>query len=147
MRIALEILTKIDLEFFERSIPLRVTRLHAYASFLQPNGWSRPRIGIIDTGSPISVLPPKLWKSLNAKLLTPIPSLFYGVGEGAAPLRGQLGEVQCVFQDDKSTSPPLRLKAHLIENDVAPILFGFEDILTQADLVVRHRNNEAYLEF
>jgi hypothetical protein len=147
MQIALRFSTKIDIDFFQRKVHLRLTRLHAYAKFFKPDGWSESRIGIIDTGSPISILPPLIWKSLNVKFLTTEPTLFYGIGEQSGSLRGRLAEVQCLFHDDHNISPSLLLKAHLIDDDIAPILFGFEDILTQADLIVRHRRGEVYLEF
>jgi len=57
-----------------------------------------------------------------------------------------LGEATLVFKDQQSTSPPIKFKAHLMDDDSAPFLIGFEDILTDAELACRYRSQTAWLE-
>lgn len=40
----------------------------------------------------------------------------------------------------------MTLKAYLIEDDRAPLLIGFEDVLTLIKLVSDYKNKVAYLE-
>jgi hypothetical protein len=152
MKIALQFSTGIELEFFQRGILLQLTRIRVRARFAIGGGWSDNVIAILDTGSPISVLPPTLWKTLVVKLLSRQPTLFYGVGTPAAPLKGHLGEVTCMVHDDFNSSPPLHLKAHLLENDVARFSSAskiFSPMPTSSFVIARmkHTSNSKHTRF
>lgn len=66
--------------------------------------------------------------------------------EDDSAIRGNLGQVEIVFVDEQKSSSPIRIKAYLIEDDRAPLLIGFEDVLTLIKLVSDYKNNIAYLQ-
>jgi len=71
----------------------------------------------------------------------------YGLGaDDKSAIKGNIGEVVIIFLDEEKSSDPIKLKAYLIEDDRAPFLIGFEDILTKIKLVSDYKKNTAYLE-
>ena len=51
-----------------------------------------------------------------------------------------------VLVDKKTTSPPVKAKALLLDDDSVPFLIGFEDILTDIKLVCDYRTKTAFLQ-
>lgn len=50
------------------------------------------------------------------------------------------------FKDQQTTSSAIKCKAHLMEDDSAPFLIGFEDILTEAELACHYKSQLAWIE-
>lgn len=65
IKINLEFKTHIDLDFFARGIPVRLTRLLTDVQLKSINGWSKEHKAIIDTGNPISVIPYSIWQNID----------------------------------------------------------------------------------
>lgn len=72
-------------------------------------------------------------------------SWLYGIGSGN--VWGKLAEVTMIFSDLKDISPPIKLKAFLLDDDSTPLLIGFEDVLTITNLFCDYRSQRAYLEW
>ena len=134
---------KIDLEPFQRGLVIRLIRLIGRVSFQTSDGWSITYDAIIDTGCPISVIPRSRWEKIEHHVILPQASL----GLGGGTVTGQLGEVTLRFHYNDDVSPPLTVKAHLLDGDDRPLILGFEDILTDIRLVSDFAADTAYLEF
>jgi hypothetical protein len=58
-------------------------------------------------------------------------------------VQGQLASVVMSFQDPQTTSPPLQAKAYLLDDDSAPLIIGYEDGLTELQLVSDYPQQQA----
>jgi len=143
--VQLEFDTTIDAPLFiETQIVHHVVRLIARVSFRTPEGgWTNPRRALIDTGSPVSVIPRSIWQNAAHAFLTGETT----IGIGGMTVSGRLGLVTLCLQDDQTISPPLRVKADLIGDDSLPLILGFSDVLTQVTLVSDFYANLAYVLF
>jgi len=133
----------IDLEQFQRGLVIRFIRLIGRVSFRTSDDWSITYDAIIDTGCPISVIPRSRWENIEHNMILPQASLELGGGT----VIGQLGEVTLRFHYNNDVSPPITIKAHLLDGDDRPLILGFEDILTDIRLVSDFVVDTAYLEF
>lgn len=147
-RISLEFQTQIDLEFLSKGILVHLIRLRGAVQLQMSIGWLPEEDAIIDTGNPISIIPHSIWSQAEARILLPDKTKIFGLSsdDDNDGLSGKLGEVVLVFKDVQATSPPIKLKAHLLDDDSAPFIIGYEDVLTQTLLVSDYKNLSAYLE-
>ncbi len=139
--------TKIDLEFLSQGVHLRLIRLLGTVQLKAPTGWSSEARVIIDTGNPVTIIPYSIWSQAEVRILIQGKTKLFGLGSNeAAGLSGQLAEVTLVFKDPATTSPPIKCKAYILDDDSAPFLIGFEDILTSADFGCNYKSHTAWLE-
>lgn len=54
-----------DLELLEKGFKQKLLRLFVNVAFKQKDGWSQNFSAIVDTGSPLSVLPQGLWRECD----------------------------------------------------------------------------------
>ena len=146
-RIRLDFQTRMDLDFLLKGVSVRLIRLMATMRLKTRDGWTRAYDAIVDTGNPISLIPFSIWSKAQVRLLLPDKTELYGIGaDDKMSVSGRLAEVIGVFRDQQNTSPPLRIKAHILEDDSVPLLVGFEDILTDVKLLSDYKSKQAYLE-
>jgi hypothetical protein len=130
--------------FIETQIVYHVVRLIARVSFRTPEGgWTELRRALIDTGSPISVIPRSIWQNAAHAFLTGETT----IDIGGMTVSGRLGLVTLCLQDAHTLSPFLRVKAHLIWEDTLPLILGFSDVLTEVTLVSDFHADLAYVLF
>ena len=143
--IKLEIETKIDGRLFvESRIIHRFTRLIALASFPMLKGkWTESEDAIIDTGSHVSVIPHYIWTNAHHRFISDETEM----GIGGNIVTGRLGWVTLRLHDEETISPPLSVKANLIDDDSLPLILGFEDVITETLLVSDFQQNVAYIIF
>ena len=132
----------------QRGVIVRYIRILANVSFQTlGSDWTKPTEAIIDTGSPISIIPRHVWEQIrhgfysNVEVEVPIG------GRGAM---GRFGQVTLRFHDAQEStqaSPPLTIKADLLSDDSHPIVLGFEDFLTDVELYSNYPQQEVYLSF
>lgn len=67
------------------------------------------------------------------------------VGGGVSLVR--YGEVAMVLEDDVANSPPLHVKALLLQDGSEPFLLGFEGLLGCAVMICDGSRRAAHLEF
>ena len=147
MRIKLHFQTRIDAEAALVRQPLRLIRLLAQVRFPTAEGWSRSRTAILDTGNPVSILPHSIWRELAPPPTQGLRRRLRGIGTSEeATVSGVLGRVHILFHDDRNSSEPFAVSAFLLDNDVAPLLIGFEDVLTRAILHCDYPASLAYLD-
>jgi len=143
--IKLKLETKINGRLFiESRIIYRTTRLIALASFPMLKGeWIEPEDAIIDTGSHVSVIPHYIWTIAHHSFISDETEM----GIGGNIVTGRLGWVTLRLHDEETISPPLSVKANLIDNDSVPLILGFEDVITEALLVSDFQQSLAYIVF
>jgi hypothetical protein len=114
--------------FIESRIIYRTTRLIALASFHTLVGeWTKHRDAIIDTGSHVSVIPRYIWTNTHHSFISDKIEM----GIGGKIITGRLGWVTLRLHDEETISPPLNVKANLIDDDSLPLILGFEDVITE----------------
>jgi hypothetical protein len=147
MRIALGFQTKIDPDATIAGLPLRLIRVLVQARLATADGWSRSRSAILDTGNPVSIIPSTVWSELALPPATGLRRRLHGIGTaGQAAVSGTLGRVRIVLHDAQNSSPAMDMRAFLLDSDAAPLLIGFEDILTRAILHCDYAAGLAYLD-
>ena len=142
--IELEFETHIDLDFVEQGIAVHLIRLTASVQLKTEEGWTRKYKALVDTGNPISLIPNSVWSKCKINWILPHESDLRGIGGGK--VSGKLGEIILVLVDKKTTSPPIRAKALLLDDDRVPFLIGFEDVLTDIKLVCDYKGKTSFFE-
>lgn len=136
------------MEVLNQSLSIRLIRLIVKTQLKTNGSWTGTYEAIVDTGNPLSIIPASIWKKSLVKLLTSEPSRLYGIGtDEKSAASGKLGEIIIVFSDKRRVSPPIKLKAFLLDDDSTPLLIGFEDVLTATNLFCDYRSQRAYLEW
>ncbi len=148
MIIRLSVRTRIDLEAIEAGLTLLLARITANVRILTPSGWSRSRVGILDTGNPVTLIPHRVWSGASVDFVRQISQPIHGLGSTEAnAIRGRLARVTLSLEDEEVSSPPIETVAYLLDDDRAPLLLGCEGILTCATLTTNLRAGQAFLEF
>ena len=75
-----------------------------------------------------------------------LPGSIQLTGLGSGGVSGKLAEVVMVFLDKKGLSPPISLKAFLVDSDTVPLIIGFEDVLTDIKMVCDYKSKSASLQ-
>lgn len=148
MRIDLKLVTKYDLELLERNIEARLIRLFSDVRFLRKESITEEHRAIIDTGSPISLIPLSIWQSIDFELLSDKEFPLLGIASKESdPILAKIAKVKFVLVGRNGiSSPVLEAKAYLVPSDHVPLLLGFEDVLTSSALFCDYKNNTAYIE-
>ena len=144
IRIDLEFETKPDLELLSAGISMRLIRPIASLRLKTSTGWTNPHKAIIDTGSPITLIPKHVWEKITIKWILPGSIKLAGLGSGS--VSGKLAEIVIFFVDKRGMSPLISLKGLLVDSDTVPLIIGFEDILTDIKLVCDYRIKTAFLQ-
>ncbi len=147
MRIGLRFQTRIDPEATLAGLPLRLIRLMAQVRLAIREGWSRSRRAIVDTGNPVSIIPLSAWRELARPPAPGMRRHLRGIGTSdETAVSGTLSRVRILLHDEQNASEPIEMRAFLLDNDTAPLLIGFEDILTRAVLHCDYASGLAYLD-
>ena len=143
-KIDLEFETRLDSELLSVGVSTRLIRLIASLRLKTSEAWTDPYKAIIDTGSPITLIPKHIWDKVSIKWISPGFIQLTGLGSGG--VSGKLAEVVMVFLDKKALSPPISFKGFLVDSDTVPLIIGFEDILTDIKLMCDYRTKTAFLQ-
>jgi len=144
IKIDLEFETRLDSDLLSVGISIRLIRLIASLRLKTAEAWTDPYKAIIDTGSPITLIPKHVWEKVSVKWIIPGSIQLTGLGSGG--VSGKLAEVVMVFLDKKGTSPSISLKAFLVDSDTIPLIIGFEDVLTDIKMVCDYKSKSAFLQ-
>jgi len=143
-KIKLSIIKELNLELIENGIESYLYRLIAKIKIINSTE-SFLEQAIVDTGSPITILPYSIWKDQNVVFLKHRNKKLFGFGKSR--IEGRLTNINIVFADDKSISPVLKIKAYLIKDDSIPLIIGMEDIIDKVNLVIDGKRGKCYIEY
>ena len=132
------------MDLISKGIELRLIRFLVSVRLQRDSGWTQSYKALVDTGSPVSVIPKFIWDNAVFDIISPSKVDLYGIGP--IPVKGFLSEVTLVFADEQNISPAMGTKAYLLEDDSIPFLIGIEGLLTDSKLVTDIPNKAAYLE-
>lgn len=137
---------RVNRRLFAEGIESHIIRLTARVRFRTVDGgWTSTHNAIIDPGSPYCMIPSRIWRAADHRLLVPRPLLLGGIGGGT--VTALFGEVTLVVHDEVIVSPSLTIRAFLLPDDSEPLLLGFADFLTPVVLHCDYPQRQAYLEF
>lgn len=143
--IPLQFKSHYDSELLSEGIKFNLIRLLADIDFKTLNGWSPKYQAIVDTGSPANIIPKFIWSQAVNRLILAKKFSLGGIGEGKVD--GYLGEVTVRVSHRKKSSPPLKLRAFLLETDATPFIMGFEDFLRVGKLLSNYPKSLASIQF
>lgn len=145
-RIRLHYSKALDLELIEKNIEIWLRRITVQVSFKKSHGWSRPYEAIIDTGAPVSIIPPAIWQEIEKEILHEEHKIQGIVPDKDSYLCVKIANIFCVLMDEKNMTEILKIKAYLPAETKAPFVLGFENVLSKGKLCIDSKDNEAYLE-
>ena len=130
----------------QQGLSISGIRVTCRVRFKVDEQYTDPELGIIDTGSAVSIIPQRIWSNLP---YTPIAEdTIWGLASNPECVeRAVFGEVICRLEDDKAATPDFRLRADLVYNDDIPLVLGFLDLLEQCALHIHVASSNNYLEF
>ena len=119
-------------------------RLVTDVSLATDTGWSPFKQAVIDTGAPVSVFPPVIWKQCRH---TPLGrAKIGGLARGEeCQLPAILAEIDCTLSDGQRVLAPIRIHAYLVEIENAPTLVGMLGFIERGVLRVELSRNRAFL--
>jgi len=123
---------------------LSAIRLTANISVATDAGWTLFERAVIDTGAPVSVFPPSIWKQSR---YTPLGHVRIGglARREECLVPAILAEIDCILSDGQRSLGPLRMHAYLAEIENAPRLIGMLGFLERGILRVELSRNRAFL--
>lgn len=134
-----------DLELLEKGILIYLTRLLGKVEFWEREGWGETETAIVDTGSPVSVIPLDIWKRSQAKIVgtTNISGL---VPKKECSLEIKIGEISFRLVDKENVTPKMKMQAYFAPTNQVPLILGFEGLLNEHDVFFSRTKDEAFLE-
>ncbi len=120
-------------------------RLLTVVQFRTIETWSDPQIAIVDTGAPISLVPPKIWTKCSINTL------------GETELRGVIPKKECIMSvkvakiclrllDPEYVTEEIETKAYLAHTDNIPLVVGFEKLLSEFNVFFSYCSQNAFIE-
>ena len=100
---------------------------------------------IIDTGAPVSVIPPSISEVAVKKILGDY-AISGIVPHEEAVLPVKVADVWCTLLDEERISKSLKIKAYLSTDHRVPLGLGFENLLSKAILYSDCKANKNFIE-
>mgnify|MGYP001612985943 CR=1 FL=1 len=136
--------TDLDPLHLVNGVHVRIIRLYVPVVFKEATGWSTPVNAIIDTGSPLTVSPKRIWQTIQINQhLSNVVSLG-GIRKGI--MLARLASIELAFLSTQKDFVERATKAYLAEDDSVPLLLGVEDLLTDSRLVCDYPRSKAFLQ-
>ena len=133
-----------DIELLHRGIAY--IRLLCNVQFETPTEDTLLRPAIVDTGSPLCLIPSDLWEKVRTQQFeaTRIGGLM-SQKECAIPAR--VGILSMTLLDPHGRRYRLTVRAFLAQTTKVPLILGFQDCLEKATVHLSFPRDEAWLEF
>ena len=135
----------LDIDLLEKNIEVWLRRLTIQVAFKKTRGFSQPYEAIVDTGAPVSIIPPAIWEECENEVLGEykIKGL---VPKKEAYINVKIANVYCVLLDEHNTTKTLPIKAYLSLEARVPLVLGFESFLSNAKLCSDFPTRSGYIE-
>ena len=121
----------------------KVVRIYCNIKIRTPTGFIGPYLAIIDTGAHTSVIPARIWKMSEHRVLG--DHYIAGLVPNAK-LDVKVGEVTGVFVDILNNSKEYKFLSFLSPTDRTPLILGFKELLSEFKLVINYPENTVWLE-
>lgn len=132
-----------DEELEEKVKGIDIIRLKALIRFKTPSGWTDPYEAIVDTGAPLSLIPPFIWERLQRTKLADHAT----EGIAGRPVPVQVAAVNGQLLDRQgNVTEELKIVAFLSSSDEVPLIIGFRDLLDSFENRFDYRKGTAYLK-
>lgn len=145
IRIRLHYSKALDLELIEKNIEIWLRRITVQIAFKKSSGWTQPYEAIIDTGAPVSIIPPAIWQETEIEILGDY-KIQGIVPKKDAHLSVKVANIFCVLMDEKNATDTIKIKAYLSLEERAPLVLGFENIISKSRLYIDAENSLGYIE-
>jgi hypothetical protein len=128
--------------------PMTVIRLIAEAEFrLSDGSFTEPLEAIFDTGAPLGVLPPILWRTLDTEIHVP-EATFGGISRRkVCQIPCSIGTVHGQLRDEEGNFTGVYdFPAFLARADSVPLILGFAGLLEKFTNHFDYQTGEAWIE-
>jgi predicted aspartyl protease len=122
---------------------LDIIRLKALIRFKTPGGWTNPYEALVDTGAPLTLIPPFIWEKLQWTKLADHAT--GGIAGGAVSVQVARVTGQVLDRSGHVTQE-LKIIAFLSASDEVPLIIGFKDLLESFENKFDYRKGVAYLK-
>jgi len=135
----------LDISLLEKGIEVWLRRITIQTAFKTSKGFTQPYEAIVDTGAPVSILPPAIWQDIEKEILGD-----YRI-KGIVPKKDaflpvKVANVCAALLDEHKSTRMLKIKAYLSIEPEVPLVLGFENFLSQAKIYSDTQNNSGYIE-
>jgi hypothetical protein len=118
-----------DLDLIAQNIVLAHTRVFADVEFAQKDGtWSNFRPAIVDTGSPVSLIPHEIWECCPVHI-TGQATIGGLVRRNECRLDVLVGTLTLRFRDHAQVTASITATVYLARINAVPLIIGFESLL------------------
>ena len=113
--------------------------------FGRQGAFSRPYEAIVDTGAPVSIIPPAIWQDCEKEIIGQykIRGL---VPKKDAYIDVKVANISCVLFDEHNASDVLSIKAYLSMEPNVPLVLGFEGFLSKAKLYSDFQTKQGHID-
>ena len=125
----------LDLDLIEKGLELWLMRWFSRIRFETTNGWTKEHLAIIDTGSPLCVVPQEIWKDCKITIIADT-EMYFGFSKNREGIPVQLGEVHPVIINENDYINGANVKAYLALTSDIPLILGLDliDYLLRSDM-------------
>jgi hypothetical protein len=135
----------LDIDLLEKNVEVWFRRLTVQVVFGKQKDFSQPYEAIVDTGAPVSIIPPAIWQDCEKEIIGQykIRGL---VPKKDAYIDVKIANISCVLFDEHNASGVLAIKAYLSMEPNVPLVLGFEGFLSKAKLYSDFQAKQGYID-
>lgn len=143
--------TRIELWVYRRLMPdlaemgVQGARILCAVAFKTEDDYTETEWAIIDTGSPLSIIPQWVWKQCPV-IIRKDHDIRGLVPKEECVLRASFGEITCCLLDEHNVTDDLTIEVDFVYSDELPIILGLRDLLERGVVYLDCQNDQAYLE-
>jgi len=129
------VIRSLDLDMIEKGIELWLMRWFCRIRFETTNGWTKEHLAIIDTGSPLCLVPQEIWKDCKIEIIADT-QMYFGFSKDREGVPVKLGEVHHVIVNEDGYVNGGNVKAYLVLTSDIPLILGLDliDHLLRIDM-------------
>ena len=135
----------LDIDLLEKGITFWTTRTKAQIKLKTEGGWTRAFEAIIDIGSPISVIPRRIWEGIERRIIGE-DTMRGIVPKEESYLPVKIAEVTCFLIDRERRTDPIPFRSYLVARDDVPLILGMDSLLAVSVLHIDYPKQEGYVE-